>query len=66
MDLKITIDENGEIDIKQFSDIIDISLIEYYSFEKEHGNLILKFFDKNKNILTLNKGTSLEILQTEK
>lgn len=43
------------LDLSDFSDIVDISKVEYYSLEEVDDDgqqaLILKFFDKDQNIV---------------
>lgn len=63
MTIKVKTTDTGEayFDIKDFASIVDISKVEYYTFEEidddGHKSLLLKFFDKDQNPLDVNYDT---------
>ena len=59
--IKVKKDEKTQehfFDLQDFSDIFDISKVEYYEMEKIGENIVLKFLDKDKNILKPLKDSS--------
>ena len=52
--IKVKEDNEGQyLDLDDFSSFVDISQVEYYEFQINDGYLILKFYDKNRNLIEI-------------
>lgn len=45
------VNENGEIPMEAFRDIVDLDVVRYYSVEAVEGGLKVTFYDENKNVI---------------
>jgi hypothetical protein len=51
----IKVDEYGRVPLENFSDLVDIDKVEYYSIKiKKDKSLSLKFYDKKKRVVKPN------------
>lgn len=58
----LTINKDGFLKIEDFKYFVDISKVMFYSFtEKSDGSLLLKFYDKNRKLIKLNKECQNEV-----
>jgi hypothetical protein len=50
-------EDTGEtyLDLEDLKDLFDISKVEYYDLEEENGSLILRVYDKDKNLIKPNE-----------
>jgi len=53
--MTITVPASGFIDIEYFKNFLDISKVSWYSLKEKEDVIILKFYDKNKKLIKLNK-----------
>jgi len=53
----ITVQEDGFVPLDHFKNLLDISQVVYYALREKNGIVTLKFYDKNKKLIPLNKET---------
>ena len=47
----IRINEDGHVDLKEFDDLVDIMKVVYYEITAKSGGLVIKFYDKDENLI---------------
>ena len=51
----VTVDENGEIPLIEFKDMLDITKVVFYSIETKDDKIVLNFYDENEQLIELKK-----------
>ena len=49
--IEVKINDNGEIDINDLKDIIDVDAVEYYSIEAQGIQRYITFYDRDKKMI---------------
>lgn len=59
----IAVGKDGEIDIQQFKDYVDVSKIEFCTLEEVDGTVVICFYNKDQNPLPVSNAEEMTMSQ---